>query len=719
MRRIFQLFAVAAIIGLACNDRASAEFIVNGGFETGDFAGWTLSGNTSDPTTFGVDSSTPHSGNFAAYFGPQGSPILLTQAVKTSPGVSYLLRFFLNNEDGGSNEFSVVFGSTTLQDSVNLPVFSYQLISYTVTATAATTNLTFGFRNEFAFFNLDDVSLVSPVPEPASLAGLAVGLVLAGGYGLRKRWSRKAARVPAATTRLGLRRSTSVLTLATLFLTALSSGEASAQIWAGYGSDPQHTCQAKVASQLPQKVLWSTPVDLNPPFQGGELFIHYAGPVITRKNTVIVTVRNASGGFQFSALRGQDGSAVWPQPLISDYVLPPHNWIPVCGPTLVSGGLVLAMPGAGGTVYLRTNPDRGIGTLSQVAFYGMATYNANKAAFNSGVFICTPITADGQGNLYFGFAVISAVTGGPAKGGLARISSTGQGSFVTAADATGDATMQKVVYNCAPALSNDGNTVYVAVNQPVNGAGNSGIGYLVALDSHTLNPATAKKVRLKDVRSGADSLLPDDGSGTPTVGPDGDVYFGVLENPFPNNNARGWLLHFSGDLATTKTPGSFGWDDTASIVPASAVPSYTGKSTYLVLTKYNDYADPGLSGQGLNKLAILDPNDTQTDTDYGQSAVQVMKEVITVLGPTPNLVLNKGVREWCINSAAIDPINKCAVVNSEDGSLYRWDFITNTLVTQVALAQATGEAYTPTVIGPDGAVYAINRAVLNCCVKKP
>ena len=55
-----------------------------------------------------------------------------------------------------------------------------------------------------------------------------------------------------------------------------------------------------------------------------------------------------------------------------------------------------------------------------------------------------------------------------------------------------------------------------------------------------------------------------------------------------------------------------------------------------------------------------------------------MKEVITVLGPTPNDG-QPGVHEWCINAAAIDPINKCAVVNSEDGNAYRWDFTTNTL----------------------------------------
>ena len=169
-------------------------------------------------------------------------------------------------------------------------------------------------------------------------------------------------------------------------------------------------------------------------------------------------------------------------------------------------------------------------------------------------------------------------------------------------------------------------------------------------------------------------------------------------------------------LATSKIPGSFGWDDSATIVPSRLVSSYTGDSSYLVLTKYNDYSDPGIGGTGLNKVAILDPNAVQADPII--PSVSVMKEVITVVGATPNTG-QAGVREWCINTAAVDEINKCAIVNSEDGHVYRWSFDTNTLSTGLYLAPATGEAYTPTAIGPDGATYAINDTKLCCCVAGP
>ncbi len=322
--------------------------------------------------------------------------------------------------------------------------------------------------------------------------------------------------------------------------------------------------------------------------------------------------------------------------------------------------------------------------------------------------INTPITSDRYGNVFFGFQVTGTTPAG-LQSGIARIATDGTGTWIAATTAAADAGIQKVAMNCAPALSNDHKTLYIAVSQ-----GNFSAGYLVALDSRTLAPTA--KVRLKDAFNPAvDALLPDDGSASPTVGPDDDVYFGVFagSSAFSYNHYRGWMLHFDKTLAQTKTSGAFGWDDTPSIVPSSCVPSYSGSSAYLILTKYNNYANPGIGGDGVNKLAVLDPNDSMADPITGAT---VMKEILTIAGVTPDEDFtathpNAG-REWCINTAAVDPATKCAIVNNEDGKVYRWDFTTNTFTQTVTLTVGIGEAYTPTLIGPDGTVYAINNAIV-------
>jgi hypothetical protein len=492
-------------------------------------------------------------------------------------------------------------------------------------------------------------------------------------------------------------------TLATLVLIALcQTGSVFAQSaplsqvtpWESFAKDAQHTALSLAGAQPLNRILWQTPVDLAPQYSGDELFIHYGSPLITAGDTVIVPVKTgASGGFRVDARKGNSGGLKWSLP--SDYILPPHGWTPVFGPAL-TGKPRLCFPGAGGTVYFRSDPDSDSGTVERVAFYGLSPYLANPQAYNDSVFINTPLSTDPAGNVYFGFEVTGSNPSNLTSG-IARISETGEGTWIPVSTAASDAAMIKVVHNCAPALNGDLRTLYVAVSDGT-------AGYLLALDSKTLQPVS--RVRLKDPKSGQDAYLNDDGSASPTIGFDGDVYYGVLEEPAGENHDRGWMLHFDRRLAQSKTPGSFGWDDTASVVPSSMVPSYHGRSSYLLMTKYNDYASVG--GAGLNKLAVLDPNATETDPVTGAA---VMQEVLTVAGVTPDGP-PPAVKEWCINSAAVDPATRSILVGSEDGKLYRWDLVTNTLSQRIVLSSGLGEAYTPTVLAPDGTVYAINNAIL-------
>jgi hypothetical protein len=475
--------------------------------------------------------------------------------------------------------------------------------------------------------------------------------------------------------------------------------------WNNYGHDAQHDGISPVASQSLSQVLWKTSVDWSPQYSGDELLAHYGSPIVTRSNTVLVSVKTgASGNFAIESVNGGTGTTNWLQ--LSDYILPPHGWLPSFQPTLTpKNSLVFA--GAGGTVYFCDNPDsRTLPTFRQVAFYGITNYLANPSAYASSICINTPLTSDRYGNIFFGFQVNGS---NPLNlpSGIARIDYNGTGTWLAASNAASDTSISKVAQNCAPALSNDHKILYFGVNTSSTDGDFGNPGYLIALDSRTLTPLGS--VRLKDPRNSGDANVPDDATASPTIGLDGDVYYGVLENP--PSHYRGWLLHFNNNLTQTKIPGSFGWDDTASIIHSSLVAAYTGSSTYLVMTKYNNYAGGG--GNGLNKIAILDPQNTETDPYTGAT---VMKEVITMLGPTPDVEytnsLPGAVREWCINTAAVDPFTKSILVNNEDGNIYRWNLTSNTLSETNVLTAGIGEAYTPTIIGVDGTVYAINNAVL-------
>ena len=475
--------------------------------------------------------------------------------------------------------------------------------------------------------------------------------------------------------------------------------------WAGYARNAQHSALADVASQPLMRIRWQIRVDDNPQYSGSELLIHYGSPLVTEANTVIVPVKvRAANRFLVDARRGSDGSRLWRQQ--TDYRLPPHDWVPSFSPTLSPTGK-LWIPGGGGTLYYRSTIDVRAGApRQQVAFFGLDNYRRHRSVYLANVFINTPLTADGNGNIFFGFQV-TGPTALNLRSGIARVSDDGTGSWVAAATAAADPTITKVAHNSAPALSNDGTRLYVAVN---DGSGTGGAsGYLLALDSQTL--ATVAARRLKDPVSGMDADIHDDGTASPTVGPDGDVYFGVLENPLGTHHSRGWLLHFNNSLQPQGVPGSFGWDDTASIVPASMVPSYQGNSTYLLMTKYNNYAEAG--GDGVNRIAVIDPNNQMFDPISGAS---VMREVLTIRGPTPDpslvSTLPNAVREWCINTAVVDPTTQSILANNEDGKLYRWNLATNTLSETMVLTTGLGEAYTPTLIGPDGTVYAINNGIL-------
>jgi len=483
-----------------------------------------------------------------------------------------------------------------------------------------------------------------------------------------------------------------------LLLLAFAAPRAEAA-WSMHAGNAQHTAISAVPTQPLQEIHWQMPVDLQPQYSGTNLLIHYGSPLVTEGNTVIVPVKvGVADTFRVEARNGTYGQLLWQ--LDTDYQMPPHGWTPSVGPALARPGRVY-FPGAGGTLLwtdaLDTNAPH---TATRVAFYGNGAYAKMPAAFNASLRINTPLTSDSKGTVYFGFI---ALTANPLniQSGIAAVDSTGAGRYVSVTTATSGAASNTVM-NCAPALSRDEQTLYIACR----GGGSAPI-YLLALATSDLS--TQHSRLLIDPLTANQAVLSSNGTATPMVAPDDRVYMGVLESPLGANAFRGWMLQFDATLNPSGVPGAFGWDHTPSIVPTSAIPGYSGPSPYLLMTKYNFYA--GLGGNGENKIAVLDPGASQVDSFSGAT---VMQELRTILDPTPDpgTGFPNAVREWCINTAVVDTFTHSVLAGAEDGKLYRWDVATNTFSQQIVLTPGLGEAYTPTLSGPDGQVYAINNATL-------
>ncbi len=490
--------------------------------------------------------------------------------------------------------------------------------------------------------------------------------------------------------------------------------------WGGYGNDSQHAAQATAAAQSLQQIHWQATIDEASHQAGGTILTHFGSPVITGANTVIVPITGqGTGMFDVKAYNGTTGALLWTVP--SDYTLPPHNWVPSFSPALVTipgGNTRLYFPAADGTVKYLDNPDsptlnpNGTPVVGRYAFYGLNHFNTDVASSQANIKINTPLTGDASGNLYFGYQ-ITGTNAANLTNGIARLAPDGTGTFVSVAAVSQVANFNKVSTNCAPAITNDGSKLYIGVCSSTRDGVVPDAHFGELLELNTSDLSYVAKVALLEPPASPDAgkpaILDGDSSASPTIGPDGDVYYGVLEHGFATNNDRGWLLHYSADLSQTKTPGDFGWDVTPSIVPRSLVPSYQGTSPYLIFVKYNDYA--GLGGSGINKIAVLDPNSAD-----GRGMMSV---VASIAGPTPDqeyiASYPNAVREWCINTTAVDinPATHSIYANSEDGKLYRWDLYSPGAFSEViTLTAGIGEAYTPTAVGPDGTVYAINDAVL-------
>jgi len=179
--------AVASVSAMALTVPAQASnLLTNGSFETGNFTGWALSGNTGATgvtTTF--DGFTPEDGIYQAYLGPVGSDGILSQTFSDTLGQSLLVSFYFGSDGNTPNDFSATFDGGTLISGNNWSQ-PYMHYTYVVLGNASDT-IEFTFRNDPGYQFLDNVSVteLTATPLPSTWTMLIAGFLGLGYFAYR------------------------------------------------------------------------------------------------------------------------------------------------------------------------------------------------------------------------------------------------------------------------------------------------------------------------------------------------------------------------------------------------------------------------------------------------------------------------------------------------------------------------------------------------------
>jgi len=432
---------------------------------------------------------------------------------------------------------------------------------------------------------------------------------------------------------------------------ALLSASTWAQSWPQWGQNPQHTGSIAVAGQSLNSKLADITYDPFVPqeqaFTGGELLTHYQVPLLDGQD-VFMAFKSGSYPldkadptrfevFHQKRLHWEADQLVekwdfrtdW-QPLPLDFV---GGWEPVYHAVLANDFVYDV--GFGGTIF---KLNRGQGDV-------VAHINPFAPVVDPNTFVSGPLSADGNGNIYYNVIKIDPTQIDPFTGVATTV-----GSWLVRVDAADNPT--KVSYstlipdapttcigrfsnsqlpwppsptamptrqfpcglaragvNVAPAIAPDG-TVYtvgrvdnsprygwvVAVHPDLTlnwdtsmrNLFNDGCGVLIPIQS---SPGVPQKGRCNfgahvgvdpTTNRPGDGNVIDQSSSSPTVLPDGNVLYGSYTR---YNIARGHLIKFNGSTGAVMAFFDFGWDTTPAVLAHDGA--------YSIVIKDNHYDEEG------------------------------------------------------------------------------------------------------------------------------
>ena len=503
-------------------------------------------------------------------------------------------------------------------------------------------------------------------------------------------------------------------------------------------------------------------------FGDADLLAHYQAPLVDGNDVYMIfksgkysKTSYATQNWAENKLSWSGGTLVQAWSFPSDWKAPGNQndfWEPVFHPALANGALYV--PGAGGSIW-KVNTSTGAGTRIN-PFVGIDpnTYTSSPISVDSaGNVYYTVVQLQPSGDFYQKDAVDSWLVKVTPAGAISRVSYSVITAGAPAATAqcanafSDEATLpwppsptavaptitcgsQRAPLNVAPAIAPDGTiivasrahflsreTFLVAVNPNLTQKWIASLrnrfddGCGVALNKGgQLPPNGAPGGCRAGANLGVDPAtntlgggrILDDSSASPTIAPDGSIYFGAYSR---YNYAQGHLMRFSANGAYLGAY-LFGWDVTPGI--------YSHDGTYSVVTKDNHYGDVG---SYCNVDAICPPDRTASFPSYPEAyfVTQLNKnfKVEWTYQNTNTLSCSRDANgnvtcvsdhpagfEWCVNAFVIDS-NGVVYANSEDGFLHALNQ-GGTLRQKIFQQLALGAAYTPTSIDSTGRIYSQN-----------